>query len=307
MNSTLRISLVLAGAVALCHAGAVARAATASAVTGFYYTGENSAGGLLSQGSGTLASNSGTQDPYWTVTYASTNGGATAASANIGTAYVVNTTSTTYGSQFPSGYWANNTSKAQWITAPGAVFTNGNGASSSNVNAGGDGLYGYGTGTAAMNATNAAIYIYTTTFTISGNGTAGTAVTGFTLNLQLSADNSFDVFVNPASTTAVMLGGTAKYVSGANAYTASSAVALTSGFVIGVNTISVEVQNAYAASSGSINYSGLLVYGAGFSGLVVPEVGTWLPLVGAAALYGGLTRRPARRRIVQTGGESGGR
>jgi hypothetical protein len=276
-------------------AGQGARAATATGVTGFYYTGENSAGGLLSQGNGTLASNSGTQDPYWSVTYASTNGGSTAATANIGTAYVINTTQTTYSSQFPSGYWANNTSQAQWITAPGAVFTNGFGVANGSVNAGGDGLYGYGSGTAAMNGTNTAIYIYTTTFTISGNGTAGTAVTGFTLNLQLAADNSFDVFVNPASTTAVMLGGTAKYASGGNAYTSTSAIALTSGFVIGVNTISVEVQNAYTSGAGQINYSGLLVYSAGFAG-VVPEVGTWLPLAAGSALYGVWAWRAFRRK-----------
>jgi hypothetical protein len=66
------------------------RAASATSITGFYYTGENATGGLLSQGSGTLSSNSGTQDPYWAVTYATTNGGATANTANMGTAYVIN-------------------------------------------------------------------------------------------------------------------------------------------------------------------------------------------------------------------------
>jgi hypothetical protein len=265
-----------------------------------YYTGETSTGGLLTA-STALTNNSGTQDPYWSVTYASNNGGATAATPNEGLAYVINTTQTTYASQYPSPPWASNTTNAEWITAPGAVFTTGTGVAALVDNAGGDGLYGYGSDASppAMNATNAAIYIYTTTFTISGNGSAGTAVTGFTLNLSLSADNNFDVFVNPASTTAELGVGTAAYVSPDNAYTATAAVALTSGFVIGVNTISVEVENAGVASGHNINYSGLLVYNVGFAGLAVPELGTWLPLAAALGLYGLLAWRAflAVRRV----------
>jgi len=253
-------------------------------VTGLYYTGESSSGGTLAA-STALTNNSGTQDPYWTVTYASTNGGVSAATPNEGTSYVINTTQTTYASQYPSPPWAPNTTNAEWITAPGAVFTNGSGVSSLVENAGGDGLLGYGSDSSpvAMNASNAAIYVYTTTFTITGNATAGTAVTGFTLNLQVSADNNYDVFVNPTSTTKELGVGTAAFVSGANAYTAASAIALTSGFVIGVNTISIQVENAAATGTSSINYSGLLVYG---GSVALPEVGAWLPLAAAIALYG---------------------
>jgi hypothetical protein len=255
-----------------------------------------------------LANNSGTQDSAWMVTYASTNGGLTAAAPNMGASYVINTTQTTYTSQYPSPPWAANTTNAEWITAPGAVYTNGSGGISGNVvNAGGDGLRGYGSDASppAMNATNAAIYVYTTTFTISGNGSAGTAVTGFTLNLQLAADNNFDIFVNPASTSQALAVGTAAYVSPVNAYTATSAVALSSGFVIGVNTISIQVENAGSAGASNINFSGLLVYSAGFSGLAVPEVGSWLPLAAALGFYGALVGRTLRRRPLGAQGSLG--
>lgn len=289
--------------VLLGFAGAVdsAHGAIATGVTGLYYTGESSSGGELTAGTA-LTNNSGTQDPYWTVTYASTNGGVTAATPNEGTSYVINTTQTTYATQYPSPPWAPNTTNAEWITAPGAVFTNGTGVANMAENAGGDGLLGYGSDSSpvAMNASNAAIYVYTTTFTITGNGTAGTAVTGFTLNLQVSADNNFDIFVNPASTTTALGVGTAAYVSGANAYTAASAIALTSGFVIGVNTISIQVENAAAAGSSSINYSGLLVYG---GSVALPEVGAWLPLVAAMTLYGAWRgRRSFTHRLAAAAG-----
>ncbi len=277
----------LVGLTGFVAASSLGRAALASAVTGLYYTGESTSGSLLSQGTTPTTANSGTLDPAWIVTYASTNGGASAATAYEGTSYVINTTQTNYPSQFPTGYWTPNTTAAQWITAPGAVYAY-NGNTYGPANAGGDGLPGWGLDTSppAMNAANAAIYVYTTTFTISGNGAAGTAVTGFTLNLSVSADNSFDIFVNPTATNQELNTAYAAYVSSPNAYTANSTIALSSGFVIGVNTLSIQVENAANANASMVNYSGLLVYQAGFSGLAVPEVGSWLPLVAAAALYG---------------------
>jgi hypothetical protein len=270
-------------------------AALATSVSGFYYTGESTSGTLLGQGADTpTVANSGQQDAAWVVTYATTNGGASADTANEGTSYVINTTNTTYSSQYPSPPWVPNTSTAQWITAPGAVWTNGSSATNNTPNAGGDGLYAYGANSSPLpyNNANAAEYVYTTTFTITGTGTG--AITGFTLNLSLAADNSFSIFVNPASTRTVLNPATAAYVSAASAYTATSAVALTSGFVVGVNTISIEVENAGKAGTSQINYSGLLVYGAGMTG-VLPEVGTWVPMVGAVLVYGLLFM--ARRRL----------
>jgi hypothetical protein len=128
--------------------------------------------------------------------------------------------------------------------------------------------------------------VYTTTFTIGGTGTAGTPVTGFAMDLSVSADNRFAVFVNPASLgTAALATSTANYVAPDNAYSYSPLnVTLTSGFVIGVNTISIEVQNAGSANTATTNYSGLLVYGSNFVGL--PELGSWLPLAAAVGAYG---------------------
>jgi len=275
--------------LALLGAVSSGRAALATGVTGFYYTGESTSGTALGQGANTpTVANSGQQDAAWSVTYASTNGGISAATAYEGTSYVVNTTNSGYsGSQYPSPPWAANTGQAEWITAPGALWANSSNTGTGAINSGGDALPGYGVDTSpvAYNNSNSTVYVYTTTFTITSTAAAGTAITGFTLNLNVSADNSYAVFVNPSNSGAFLGTSTAKYVSGANAYSAApSAIALTSGFVVGVNTISVEVQNAGTGNVYSTNYSGVLVYGAGFIG--IPEYGTWLPLVAAAVLYG---------------------
>jgi len=285
-----RLSLVAATGLAFLGVGSAGRAALATGVTGFYYTGENTSTLTdLGQGANTPnTANSGQQDVPWQVTYASTNGGISAATAYEGTSYVINTTNTSIDSQYPSPPWAPNTTQAEWITAPGATWANSaNTGTSGAINSGGDGLPGYGVDTSpvAYNNSNSTVYVYTTTFTITSTAAAGTAITGLTLNLQVSADNSYAVFVNPSNSRAFLSTSTAAYVSGANAYTAApSAIALTSGFVVGVNTISVEVQNASTGNSYSTNYSGVLVYGAGFVGL--PEYGTWLPLAAAVTLYG---------------------
>jgi hypothetical protein len=288
VNSMHRLSLVAATGLAFLGLGSSGRAALATGVTGFYYTGESTSGTALGQGANTpTVANSGQEDASWLVTYASTNGGISAATAYEGTSYVVNTSNSSYsGSQYPSPPWAANSSQAEWITAPGAIWANGSNGTGA-INSGGDALPGYGVDTApvAYNNSNSTVYVYTTTFTITSTAAAGTAITGLTLNLNVSADNSYAVFVNPASSAAFLSTSTAKYVSGANAYSAApSAIALTSGFVVGVNTISVEVQNASTSNSYATNYSGVLVYGAGFIG--IPEYGTWLPLAAAAALYG---------------------
>jgi hypothetical protein len=244
--------------------------------------------------------NSGQKDDAWTVTYASTNGGATAATGFEGTSYVINTTNTTYGTQYPAPPWAANTTSAEWITAPGAYWavsggTTGNGA----VNAGGDGLPGYGTDTTALSytASTSVIYVYTTTFTITGNATAGTAITGLTMQLSVAGDNTFAVFVNPSNTATALAQSTAKFVAPSNAYTyAPLNVSLSSGFVVGVNTISIEVQNAGGSNSISTNFSGVMVYGSNFIG--APEVGSWVPVAAAALLYALWAWRRARPAVL---------
>lgn len=307
MRLTLRLlTLAAVGGAFFCPVSAV-HAALATGVTGFYYTGESTSGTPLGQGANTpTVANSGQQDASWSVSYASTNGGISAASAYEGTSYVINTTNTTYGTQYPVPYWSANTTQAEWITAPGATWANSaNTGTSGAINSGGDGLLGYGTDTSpvAYNNSHSVVYVYTTTFTLTSTAAVGTAITGLTLNLQVSADNSYAIFVNPSNSGAFLSTSTAKYISGANAYGTSSAIALSTGFVVGVNTISIEVQNAGTSASYQTNYSGLLVYGGGFIG--IPEYGTWFPLALATAAYGAWGRWGRRRANSVLVGRSG--
>lgn len=138
----------LAAALAIALSGTRAHAQTATNITGIYFTGLASNGGLQAGGS---------QDANWSVTYASTNGGSTAAPAYEGAAYVISPSSVS-----GSGYTPNTTG-AQWITAPGATLSNGTAA-----NTGGDFLPGNGN-----TGSNEGIYAYTLAFTITGSGAQG--------------------------------------------------------------------------------------------------------------------------------------
>src|SRR5688572_14613156 len=117
------------------------QAGTATSISGLYYTGVNNSGNLLAGGA---------RDSHWSVAYANAPG---TDSNYEGAAYVVS------GSNFNSG-WTGNTSKAQWITAPGANTSTSGGGS---TNAGGSNLPGNGTSGA-----NAAQYVYRLAFTIGG-------------------------------------------------------------------------------------------------------------------------------------------
>jgi len=77
-------------------------------------------------------------------------------------------------------------------------------------------------------------------------------------------------------------------------------------FKIGTNYLSVVVENTNSvtgrSNTTSLNPSGLLVYQVGSASLIdgrpIPEVGTWLPVVGAFLLYGGAVWRRRRRGAV---------
>jgi hypothetical protein len=275
-----RLLFVLAVALTL----AVARggAQTAVDITGLYFTGQNSNGQLQSGGG---------QDVNWTVTYASTDGGADASTANEGAGYVI-----TPSSVSGSGYTPN-TTNAQWITAPGAYV---NGSTSSAQNAGGDFLPGNGT-----TGSNEGIYVYTLAFTITGSGAPGTVVTNqIQITMTLAADDQYSVFVNPAGNGTTNPTGTAA-ASQTSAWTNKSNITLqnygsanNSKFVIGTNYIVVVVDNTNSATGAStstaLNASGLLVFqtsAATIDGKPVPEVATWLPLVGVIGCYGLVLRR----------------
>lgn len=268
--------------------GARAQAQTATNITGLYYTGLTSTGALQTAGA---------QDANWKVTYASTNGGTSANTTYEGAAYVISASSIS-----GSGYTPN-TSSAQWITAPGA--TNSSGTS---PNTGGDFLPGNGTTTP-----NEGIYVYTLAFNITGSGAAGTTVTNeVQITMTLAADDQYSVYVNPAGNGASVPTGTAA-ASLTSAWSNTSQITLqnygtgganNSVFKIGTNYIVVVVDNTNSvtgsSSSTALNASGLLVYQtseAEINGHPIPEVGTWLPLLGVIGCYGIFAQRRRQAQL----------
>jgi len=278
--------------VALTLLGASAgRAGTATDINGLYYTGVNASGGLLAGGS---------VDPNWTVTYASTNGGNSQNNTYKGPAYVVS-------SAYIDAGWTQNTTSSKWIVAPGASTA----ASGGTLNIGGDFLPGNGD-----TGRNNGIFIYTLAFNIVGTG-SGTVTNAVSITLTLSADDQYRVYVNPTGNgTSDPTGSATAAGSATNAWNNSTVVTMQNGtngtgtsgnaiFKIGTNYLSVVVENTNSvtgqSNTTSLNPSGLLVYQVGSASLIdgrpIPEVGTWLPAVGAVMLYGGLVWKRRRRPL----------
>lgn len=285
-------------ATALClRFGTLVFAGSATDVSGLYYTGDNAAGGLAT---------GGTADAHWTTTYALVNGTTyTGSTTYTGASYVLS-------SSYIDAAYTPNTSSAQWITAPGASSASTGGT----ANVGGDYLPGNGT-----SGTNSAYYVYRLAFTISGTG-SGTVTNNIQISMTIAADDSYAVYVNPASAPTINTsnpynytissGGTAASASGTSAWNNTTSFALgnstASGgtndatFVIGTNYIYVVVANSNSQTgvngNTALNPSGLLVYQVG-SGItidghkVIPEAGTWMPVVAALGLFG--WRRLRRR------------
>jgi len=275
--------------------GSYAFAGSATDITGLYYTGNNSSGGLAAGGA---------TDANWNVTYARVNGTQyTGTSTYTGAAYVLS-------SSYIDAAYVANTTTAQWITAPGASTA----ATGGTTNVGGDYLPGNGT-----SGTNSAYYVYRLAFTITGTG-SGTVTNNIQISMTIAADDAYTVYVNPAASPTVngsgviSSGGTAASASGTAAWSNTTSIALgnsTAGggtnnatFKIGTNYIYVVVANTNSLtgtqSATALNPSGLLVYqvGAGVTidGRVVPEVGTILPVLAALGLF--VWRRLLRCRPV---------
>lgn len=275
---------VLLAILAMLACGTRARAGgTATDIYGLSYTGLASNGGLQTAGN---------QDANWTVTYASTNGGSSESTANEGAAYVIS------GSSISGSGYTPNTSNAQWITAPGA--TNSSGTS---PNTGGDFLPGNGN-----TGSNEGIYAYTMAFTITGTGGNGAVVgNNVQITMTLAADDQYQVYVNPsgsspvASATATSAWSNTTQISLQNYGTGGANNAT---FKIGTNYIVVVVDNTNSVNGSStstaINASGLLVYQTGaaeVNGHPVPEVATWLPLLGVLGCYGLVVFRRRQAQI----------
>ena len=277
--------IALFALIALClRFGSLAYAGSATDVTGLYYTGHDSSGALATGGA---------QDANWTVTYARVNGTGSTSSVYTGAAYVLS-------SAYIDPAYVANTSSAKWITAPGASTA----ATGGTINAGGDYLPGNGT-----SGTNSAYYVYRLAFTVVGTGT-GTATNNIQISMTIAADDRYTVYVNPASAPTVSnagtisAGGTTASASGTNAWNNTTSFTLgnstagggtnNSTYVIGTNYIYVVVANTNSQTgsigSNALNPSGLLVYQVGsgitIDGKVIPEVGTWMPVVAALGVFG---------------------
>jgi len=282
-----------------------ASSGTATNLYGLDYTGTTTTGALVAGGG---------NDQNWNVTYAdvggvSYTGTGTNSTQYTGAAYVVN------GSNVTSADYVQNTGYSQWITAPGASSAQTGGT----TNTGGNFLPGNGT-----SGPNTATYEYTLAFQITG--TLGNGGSKFTvgndvqISLTIAADDQYQIYVNPTlngngsvntSTSTLGASGLASWTNSTVAYlqnySASSTETTNSGFIIGTNYLTVVVENTNAttgsSSSNALNASGLLVYEVGSEAVIgghpVPEVGAWLPMVGALGLYGvALQRRKRQKQFV---------
>jgi hypothetical protein len=286
-----RIFFTASALAGLAGAPAEALAGTATDVSGLYYTGLNSSGGLQ---------NGGSTDANWAVTYARVGGSNYSGNSTYtGTSYVLS------GSYIDAAY-VPNSSSSQWITAPGARTA----ATGGTANVGGDYLPGNGT-----SGTNTAIYNYTTSFTISGTGY--NVNNKVSISLTIAADDQYAIYVNPVlnSNGSVNTSSSTASAVGYSAWNNTTTVYLqnfsnsngsdNADFVIGTNKIVIVVTNTNSingsSSSTVLNPSGLLVYQVGslatIDGKPVPEVGAWLPVAGALGLFGVMAWRRRRERI----------
>lgn len=241
-------------------------AGSATDVTGLYFTGVNSSGNVLAGGS---------VDPNWNVSYAYANGNS-ANSTYMGSAYVATTTD-------PG--WVPNSTSAKWIVPPGG--------------SGGNGDYQLpGNGTTGSNR---AYYIYSLAFNIAGTG-SGTVTNQVSIGITIAADDIYSIYINPALSNNgdIANGVTAAVTNNNGAWTNTGTATLAnfgannnSVFQVGTNYLRILVRNTNSVTGSSNNNSanptGLLFYQQNntvtIDGRVIPEAGTVLPLLGAAAAY----------------------
>jgi hypothetical protein len=158
----------------------------------------------------------------------------------------------------------------------------------SNTNADGHGWYAPPSGVSWISATGSGnvlylgrTFAYTLTFNITGSpgSNAGDAVSGVSIYMTLAVDSGAVITVNNA---------TGVSTTGNNQSGQTQNITLSNGFVVGSNTITVTVQN----DNWFYGSQGLMV--SSISG-VVPEVGTWIPVASALALFGWYRLRPKKK------------
>ena len=258
----------------LCTVSA-ARGGTATSISGLYATGVNNSSNSLG---------AGTQESHWATTYVHADNNTfntSSPGSYVGNAYVVKDD----GTNKPSSY-AGDTANGMWITAPGAQDP----TSGWQANKGGSYLSGNGT-----TGSWAGVYLYREAFTVTGTG-SGTVTNSIKFTVNFAADDIAKVYVNPslngngsintgvstaAKTTTQGQAGSTQSVTLDN-YSNNNA-----SFVIGTNYLYIEVDNTDGNSgsqgSDTYNMSGLMVYG--ISPTITPEVGAWLPVLGALGLF----------------------
>jgi hypothetical protein len=197
--------------------------------------------------------------------------------------------------------WVQNTSSAQWITAPGALDP-GDGT----YNSGGSYLPGNGT-----SGSNNGIYIYTLAFTITGTG-GGTVSNHVSISMTLAADDELRLYVNPSGNGGSLPTGTAAFSIGAGAWTNTVSKTIdnynlnNATFKIGTNYLVVVVENtdSHTGSNSTTNWNagGFMMYQVGavatIDGQPVPEMAPWMPIAGALGLYGLFAFHRRRRQPV---------
>ncbi|MBK9990204.1 MAG: hypothetical protein IPP19_05555 [Verrucomicrobia bacterium] len=123
-------------------------------------------------------------------------------------------------------------------------------------------------------------YSYTLTFNIAGNGINGDVVNNVAIAMTLAVDDQATILVNGNLTSLT-----------ASGWTQTSTLALNSSnstFKQGVNTITINVANSGNGATG------LLVSSIGG---VVPEVGTWIPVLGGLATFAWMRFRPRKSAL----------
>jgi hypothetical protein len=263
MNARLSLLVLLASSVL---------AGSATDVTGLYFTGVDNLGTGLSAGS---------VDPHWTVTYAYASGNSSN-SNYMGSAYVSTATDSA---------WVPNSSTAKWIVPPGGASGNGD------YNLPGNGTTG----------NNRAYFIYSLAFNIPGTG-SGVVTNDVSIGITIAADDIYSIYVNPSlrnsgdiasSVTPAVTNSSAAWSNTSSATLANFGASNNSVFNIGTNYLRILVRNTNSvtgsSNSNTVNPTGLLFYQTNnavtIDGRVIPEVGTTLPILGAAFLYLSMRRR----------------
>jgi hypothetical protein len=232
---------------------------------GLFPTGFNSSGDTIAVAAPTSTSE-GTLDGHYSVVAVSTF--VTGYTAFEGTAVVTDTAKT----------WHSPVDNSEWVEPPGGTFSS----------AGGNPEYYFpSTGSVAPSGVQ---YDYQIVFTVP----TSYALSTLTIAGSLAADDYVDIYLNGQTSREDDLTSAGLFSSGA-AFSLTTA----NGLVAGANTLTFAVFNLDTGSK-TTSPSGLDVFAIGsgtYTTLGAPEVGAFLPVAVAVALYGGVLVARRRSRV----------